>query len=166
MHTEKHTSVYPAVFVPRPTERESVAQGLFFGGSGRRVGAHTRPAFPKNAYGLVGIPLIRGASCAGRSTPSRKGVKAWGKAPPWGRRKLSSHRDTLGQIRAAASTAGRSATRQLNAASRYEEHISIQLSVYLTLYLIKHSNTIYHLGTFLKSKVRISYLIKIIQYKI
>ena len=33
-----------------PTERESVAQGLFFGGSGRRVVAHTRPAFPKNAY--------------------------------------------------------------------------------------------------------------------
>ena len=62
-----------AVLVPRPTERESVAQGLFFGGSGRRAVAHTRPAFPKNAYGPVGIPLIRGASGAGRWTqPPRR----------------------------------------------------------------------------------------------
>ena len=43
----------------------------FFGGSGRRAIAHTRPAFPKNPYGPVGIPLIRGAS----------GVKAWGSPP-------------------------------------------------------------------------------------
>ena len=54
----------------------------FFGGSGRRAVAHTRPAFPKNAYGPVGISLIRSAR---RSTPP-KGVIAWGKAP-WGRRK-------------------------------------------------------------------------------
>ena len=37
----------------------------FFGGSERRAVAHTRPAFPKNAYGPVGIPLIRGALGAG-----------------------------------------------------------------------------------------------------
>ena len=34
------------VFVARPTERTSVAQGLF-SGSGRRAGVHTRPAWPK-----------------------------------------------------------------------------------------------------------------------
>ena len=56
----------PGVFVDRPTLRASVAQGLFYGGSGRRAVARTRPAFPKNAYGPVGIPLIRGASGAGR----------------------------------------------------------------------------------------------------
>ena len=62
-----------AVFVDRPTQRASVAQGLFYGGSGRRAVAHTRLAFPKNAYGPVGIPLIRGASGAGRLTqPSRR----------------------------------------------------------------------------------------------
>ena len=66
------------VFVPRPTERKSVAQGFFFGGSGRRAVAHTRPAFPQNAYGPVGIPLIRGASGAGQSTPPLKGVIARG----------------------------------------------------------------------------------------
>ena len=37
----------------------------FYGGSGRRAVADTRPAFPKNANGPVGIPLIRGASGAG-----------------------------------------------------------------------------------------------------
>ena len=45
----------------------------FFGGSGRRAVAHTHPAFPKNAYGPVGIPLIRGASGTGRLTqPSQR----------------------------------------------------------------------------------------------
>ena len=54
----------------------------FFGGSGCRAVAHTRPAFPKNAYGPVGIPLIRGASGAWRLNPtSPKGVKAWGEGP-------------------------------------------------------------------------------------
>ncbi len=38
----------------------------FYGGSGRRAVAHTRPAVSKNALGPVGIPLIRGASGAGR----------------------------------------------------------------------------------------------------
>ena len=52
----------------------------FFCESGRRAVAHTRPAFPKNAHGPVGIPLIRGASGAGQSTPP-KGVTAWGEGP-------------------------------------------------------------------------------------
>ena len=38
------------------------------------------PGIPKNAYGPVGIPLIRVASGAGWWPPP-KGVKAWGKAP-------------------------------------------------------------------------------------
>ena len=80
---------WSAVFVDRPTLRASVAQGLFYGGSGRRAVAHTRPAFAKNAYGPVGIPLIRGTSGAGQWTQ-----------PP-----------SKGQIRAADNTAGRSATR-------------------------------------------------------
>ena len=53
----------------------------FFGGSGRRAVAHTRPAFPKNAYGPVGIPLIRGASGTRRSTPSPQGCKSLGEGP-------------------------------------------------------------------------------------
>ena len=64
---------WSAVFVDRPTQRASVAQGLFYGGSGCCAVAHTRPAFAKNAYGPVGISLIRGASRAGRLTqPSRR----------------------------------------------------------------------------------------------
>ena len=46
------------VFVDRPTQRASVAQGLFYGGSGRRAVAHTRPAFPQNAYGPSAFPLL------------------------------------------------------------------------------------------------------------
>ena len=61
---DKVLTTATTVFVPRPTERESVAQGLFCR-SGRRAVAHTRPAFPQNAYGPVGIPLIRGASGEG-----------------------------------------------------------------------------------------------------
>ena len=56
----------------------------FYGGSGRRAVAHTRPAFPKNAYGPLGIPLIRGA---GQWTQTL--LREWkpeGKAP-WGFRK-------------------------------------------------------------------------------
>ena len=90
-----------------------MAQGLFLGGTGRRAVAHTRPEFAKNALGPVGIPLVRGASGAGQWTqPPRKGVKAWGEGPlrP---KEISRYRDTLGQIRAADNTAGRSATRHL-----------------------------------------------------
>ena len=39
---------------------------FFYGGSGCRAVAHTHPAVSKNALGPVGIPLIRGASGAGR----------------------------------------------------------------------------------------------------
>ncbi len=67
-HTHRDTlgQIPAAVFVDRPTQRASMAQGLFLGGTGRRAVAHMRPAFPKNTYGPVGIPLIRGASGAGR----------------------------------------------------------------------------------------------------
>ena len=84
---------YRGVFVAHPTLRASVAQGLSFGGSGRWAVAHTRPAFPKNAYGPVGIPLIRGASDAGRSTSATRGVIAWGEGPLMPK-EISRHRDT------------------------------------------------------------------------
>ena len=70
------------------------------------------PGIPKNAYGPVGIPLIRDASGAGRWPPPPKGVKALGEGPlrP---KEIPRYRDTLGQIRAAEHTGGRSATGQL-----------------------------------------------------
>ena len=55
-------SINKWIFIARPTERASATQGHFLGGSGRRAGAHMRPALSKNTYGPVGIPLIRGAS--------------------------------------------------------------------------------------------------------
>ena len=69
------------------------------------------PGISKNAYGLVCIPLIRGASGAGRY-PTPKEVKAWPEGPlkP---KEISMYRDTLGQIRAADNTTGRSATRHM-----------------------------------------------------
>ena len=54
----------------------------FLGGSGRRAVAHTCPAFPKNTYGPVGIPLIRGASGAGRSTQTPEGGNSLGGRSP------------------------------------------------------------------------------------
>ena len=59
-----------------------MAQGLFLGGTGCRAVAHTRPAFPKNAYGPVGIPIIRGTSGAGRSTQPPEGGNSLGGRPP------------------------------------------------------------------------------------
>ena len=44
---ENFRGLIVAVFVDRPTQRASMAQGLFYGGSGRRAVAHTRPALPK-----------------------------------------------------------------------------------------------------------------------
>ena len=94
--------VWTAVFDARPTLRACMAQGLFLGGTGRRAVAHTRPEFVKNTLGPFGIPLVRGASGAGQWTqPSRRP------------KEISRYRDTLGQIRAADNTAGRSATRHL-----------------------------------------------------
>ena len=49
------------VFVAYPTERISVAQRLFFGGSGHRAGAHTRPAWPKIPLAPLASPLASGA---------------------------------------------------------------------------------------------------------
>ena len=63
---EKHSVITAAaVFVDRPTQRASMAQGLFYGGSGRRAVAHTRPAFPKmpmapSAFSLLGAPQAPG----------------------------------------------------------------------------------------------------------
>ena len=54
------------LFIARPTLRASMAPGLFLGGTGRRAVAHTRREFPKMPTAPVGIPLIRGASGAGR----------------------------------------------------------------------------------------------------
>ena len=61
--TEPHLAL---LYLLRAPPNGQVWHNAFFGGSGRRAVAHTRPAFPKNAYSPVGIPLIRGASGAGR----------------------------------------------------------------------------------------------------
>ena len=92
-----------AVFVARLTERASVAQGLFFGGSGCRAGAHTHPAWPKiptapSAFPLLGVP-------GNIPTTPLKGIKAGGDGL-LRLEEISSCRDTLGQICATASTAG------------------------------------------------------------
>ena len=52
------------VFDVRPTKRACGAQGLFYGGPTQGRSPHA-PGISKNAYGPVGIPLIRGAPGAG-----------------------------------------------------------------------------------------------------
>ena len=85
---------------------------LFLGGSGRRAGAHTRPAFPKMPTAPSAFPLLGAPQARGDVSKPPKGVKAWGEGllRP---KEISRYRDTLGQIRAADNTVGRSATRQL-----------------------------------------------------
>ena len=53
------------VFVARPTQRASVEQGLFLGGSGRRVVAQTRPAFPKMPTAPSAFPLLEASQAPG-----------------------------------------------------------------------------------------------------
>ena len=84
----------------------------FYGGSERRAVANTRPAFPKmpsapSAFPWLGVPQVPGDE----PNPPKE-VKAWEEGPlrP---KEISRYRVTLGQIRAADNTAGRSATRQL-----------------------------------------------------
>ena len=85
---------------------------LFFGGCGHRAGAHTRPAFPKMLTAPSASPLLGAPQAPGNKSDPPKGVKSCGEGPlrP---KEISRYRDTLGQIRAADNTVGRSATRQL-----------------------------------------------------
>ena len=70
------------------------------------------PGIPKNAYGPVNIPLIRGATVARRWAPPSEGGKSLGERPPR-LKEISRYRVTLRQIRDADNTASWSATRQL-----------------------------------------------------
>ena len=69
-----------AVFVACPTKRASMAQGLFYGGSGCRAVAHTHPAVSKNALGPVGIPLLGGAP-GDKPNPPEGDKSFWGDGP-------------------------------------------------------------------------------------
>ena len=59
--------------------------GPFLGGSGRRVGTHTPPAFPKMPTASSAFPLLGAPQAPGDEPPPEEG-KSLGKAP-WGRRK-------------------------------------------------------------------------------
>ena len=67
-----------SVFVARPTERASVAQGIFWWVRAQGRSPHA-PSMAKNTFGLVGRRQTINPTLP-------KGVKAWGTAP-WGRRK-------------------------------------------------------------------------------
>ena len=82
----------------------------FFGGSGRRAVANTRPAFAKNAYGPVGIPHIRGASGAGRLTQPHRREKKPGGRPPEAEGNYPSVKTHSVRSVPAASTASRNAS--------------------------------------------------------
>ena len=71
----------------------------FFGGSRRKAGAHTRPAFPKMLKAPSAFPLLGAPQVPGNKSPT-EGRKKWGEGflRP---KEISKYRDTLGQIRAA-----------------------------------------------------------------
>ncbi len=100
------------VFVARPPPNGQVWHKAFLGGSGRRAGAHTHPAFLKMPTASSAFPLL-GAPQALADIPNRpEGGKNLGEGPLTPK-EISRYRDTLGQICAADNTAGRSSTRQL-----------------------------------------------------
>ena len=119
-----------AVFDDRLTQWACVAQGLFFGGFERWAVAHTHPTFPKMLTAPSVFSLLGALQALDDEPP--KGVKAWGESPlrP---KEISRYRDTLGQIRAAVNTAGRSATRQLKRCS---------FGILLPESVISHSNIV------------------------
>ena len=71
-----------AVFVDRPTQRASMAQGLFYGGSGRRAVAHTRPAFPKMPTAPSAFPWLGAPQAPGDEPSLLEGSKSLGGRPP------------------------------------------------------------------------------------
>ena len=53
-----------------------MAQGLFLGGSGRRTGVHTRPAFPKMPTALSASPLLGAPQAQGDEPNRHEGCKS------------------------------------------------------------------------------------------
>ena len=109
IHEDRQGAYYSccSIFVAHPTECVSVAQGPFLGGSGGSAEAYTRPAWLKIPLALSAFPLLGSPQAPGnKSNPPKGGKSLRGQ-------EISSCLDTLGQIRAAASTASPSATRQV-----------------------------------------------------
>ena len=121
VHEDRQGAYYSccSVFVACPTERTSVAQGLFL------VGQCTGPELTcarmaKNTFSPVSIPPIRAylRRQAINPTPTHTHLRIKDmRDGPLRLEEISSYRDILGQIRAAASTDGRSATQQLERCS-------------------------------------------------
>ena len=111
---EKHSvNTAAAVFVDRPTQQASMAQGLFYGGSGRRAVAHTRPAFPKMPTAPSAFPLLGVPQALGDEPNLPKGSKSLGGRPPEAEGNYPAAKTHPARSVPAASTAGQNATQQL-----------------------------------------------------
>ena len=102
-----------AVFVDRPTQRASMAQGLFYGGSGRRAVAHTRPAFPKMPMTPSAFPWLGAPQAPGNEPNLPEGSKSLGRRPPGAEGNYPAAKTHSARSVPAASTASRNATQQL-----------------------------------------------------
>ena len=69
------------LFVHRPTNRTSMAQGHFKGGSRHRAETHTRRAFPKLPRTPSAFPLKGAPQALGDKPNPPKRVKAWEDGP-------------------------------------------------------------------------------------
>ena len=95
-----------------PNLKDMCGTRPFLGGSERRIGVHTRPAFPEMSTAPSAFPLLGAPQAPGDEPNTPKEVKAWRKGP-MRPKEISRYRDTLGQTRTADYTAGWSATRHL-----------------------------------------------------
>ena len=99
----------------------------FFGGTGRKAVAHTRPGVSQKSLRPHRHSPYYGRLRRRAINPTLpKEVKTWGEGP-WGRRKSSNCQDAPGRICAAVNTADRSATRQLNQQNTALFHFKLSL---------------------------------------
>ena len=110
----------------------------FFSGSVCRAGAHTRPAWTKIPSAPSRFPLLGVPQAPGNKPNPPEGSKSLGDGPlrP---EEISNCRDILGQIRAAASTAGRSATQQL-------KKRSVNTAAFISAYITQKAQGLEVLG--------------------
>ena len=90
-----------------------MAQSLFYGGSGRRAVAHTRPAFPKMPTAPSAFPLLGAPQAPGDEPNPPEGGKSLGERPPETEGNYPAAKTHSARFVPAASTASQNATQQL-----------------------------------------------------
>ena len=99
-----------------------MAQGLFFGGTGRRAVAHTRPEFPKMPTAPSAFPLLGAPQAPGDKPNLPEGSKSLGGRPP----------EAVGKSPGTETHSARTASRQLGRPKCYPAPGDVQSEINLS----------------------------------